>query len=183
MLAILMAGSAPVSAAQTGAAASAAADGAELDRLVDDVCGREVVLLGEDNHHGSGRTFELKSILVKRLVQEYGFNQVLFEGQFYEFIDFERTVAAGSSGRPPQVAVAQLSTPAGDMLEARMPPAPPASIRYLDRASLAGLSSLPARALDYTKPQTADWSETVDGLVVLAEKRPLGSSGSSSTPR
>lgn len=378
VLATLMAGSAPVCAAQTGAAASAAADGAELDLLVRDVCGREVVLLGEDNHHGSGRTFELKNVLVKRLVQECGFDQVLFEGQFYEFIDFERTVAAGSAtparladaigglwstaaesqplvaqlfeavvagrvriggidpqagsatghyamnelggvlagflpagrratckaafdlhnqwgydeahpfdeaakrklrdcaaaagnaqaktdttsdaaaamvkayqryvkmaldrdwnardlgmyellawyrarqprktktvvwcgtvhaakklddgrtplgrllyeaigermaaigftavagsfGRPPQVAVAQLSTPAGDMLEAKMPPAPPASIRYLDRASLAELGVLPARVLDYTKPQAADWSEIVDGLVVLAEERP-----------
>lgn len=378
VLAALMAGSAPVCAAQTGVAATAAADGAELDRLVRDVCRRDVVLLGEDNHHGSGRTFELKNVLVKRLVQECGFDQVLFEGQFYEFIDFERAVAAGSAtparladaigglwstaaesqplvaqlfeavvagrvriggidpqvgsatghyaidelggvlagllpagrratckaafdlhhrwgydeahpfdeaakrelrdcavaaasaqaetgttsdaaaamvkayqryvemvldedrnardlgmyellawyrtrqprktktvvwcatvhaakklgdgriplgrllheavgermaaigftavagsfGRPPQVAVARLSTPAGDMLESKMPPAPPASIHYLDRASLAGLGVLPARVLDYTKPQAADWSEIVDGLVVLAEERP-----------
>src|ERR1044071_5653928 len=39
-----------------------------LDDLIRDVCGKSVVLLGEESHHGSGRTLEVKSGVVRRLV-------------------------------------------------------------------------------------------------------------------
>lgn len=73
----------------------AAGSPAEFDRLVHDVCDRDVVLLGEDSYHGSGRTVEVKSLLVQRLVNECGFSQVLFESQFYEFPVLEKALANG----------------------------------------------------------------------------------------
>lgn len=70
---------------------------AALDRLVDDVCDKQVVLLGEDNHHGSGRTLEIKVEIAKRLIEKCGFSEVLFESQVYDFLDLERSLAAGQA--------------------------------------------------------------------------------------
>lgn len=72
-------------------AARSGRDGADpattaLDRVVADACGKSVVLLGEDNAHGSGLTLDLKVRLVRRLVDECGFSAVLFESQVYDFL-------------------------------------------------------------------------------------------------
>jgi erythromycin esterase-like protein len=66
----------------------------ELDRLVTDVCNKQVVLLGEDDMHASGKTLEVKVDLVERLVDECGFSAVFFESQAYDFLDLERGLAA-----------------------------------------------------------------------------------------
>ncbi len=66
---------------------------AEIDRLVRDVCRKDVVLLGEDASHGGGRTFEVKTEIVKRLVSRCGFGAVLFESQLYDMLDVEHAVA------------------------------------------------------------------------------------------
>lgn len=74
-------------------------EASEMDRVVKDACGREVVLLGEDAGHGGGRTIELKTLIVLRLIRECGFGAVLFESQFYDFLDFEHRLAAGAATR------------------------------------------------------------------------------------
>jgi erythromycin esterase-like protein len=68
-------------------------ESAEIDRMVRDVCRKQIVLLGEDAGHGGGRTFEVKIEIVKRLVSRCGFDAVLFESQIYDFLDFEHAVA------------------------------------------------------------------------------------------
>ena len=68
-------------------------ESAEIDRLVRDVCRKEIVLLGEDASHGGGRTFEVKTEIVKRLVSRCGFDAVLFESQLYDMLDVEHAVA------------------------------------------------------------------------------------------
>src|SRR5262249_17538251 len=63
---------------------------AQLDGLVDDLCTKSVVLLGEEGHHAGGHTVEVKSELVKRLIERCGFNAVYFESSAYEFYDLNR---------------------------------------------------------------------------------------------
>lgn len=69
----------------------------EIDRLVRDVCRKDIVLLGEDAGHGGGRTFEIKIEVVKRLVARCGFDAVVFESQFYDVLDYEHAIADGSA--------------------------------------------------------------------------------------
>ena len=73
-----------------------------LNDLVRDVCDKSVVLLGEEAHHGSGQTLEVKSEVVKRLIEQCGFNAVYFESGGYEFLDLNRRLAAKTSA-PEQV--------------------------------------------------------------------------------
>jgi len=75
----------------------------QLDSLVRDVCGKSVVMLGEEPHHGGGHTLEIKSELVQRLIERCGFNAIYFESGVYEFADLDRRLAAGTSA-PKQVA-------------------------------------------------------------------------------
>ena len=72
-------------------------DEKEVARLVRDLCRRDVVLLGEDGNHGSGRTLELKTELVRRLHEKCGFDAVFFESQIYDLIDFERSLVKGKA--------------------------------------------------------------------------------------
>jgi len=76
--------------------APAAPKRGELDRLVADVCQKQIVLLGEATH-GDGRTIELKARLVRRLIRECGFDSVLFEAGVYDFLQLERAYAAGTA--------------------------------------------------------------------------------------
>lgn len=68
-----------------------------LDRAVDAICEKEVVLLGEESSHSSGRTALLKGELLKRLVQECGFSLVVFEAAVYDFLAFEQSLAEGKA--------------------------------------------------------------------------------------
>ena len=70
---------------------------AELDRAVRDVCRRDIVLLGEDADHGSGRTLEVKVELVRRLVSRCGFRGIVFESSVYASLELERRLAAGTA--------------------------------------------------------------------------------------
>ena len=44
-------------------------------------------------------------------------------------------------------------------------------LRYLDHAQLQALGTVPGRALDYANTQTLDWSQLLDGVIVLREER------------
>lgn len=70
---------------------------AELDRLVRDVCRKDIVLLGEDANHGGGRTLEVKVELVKRLVERCGFGGIVFESSMYASLELERRLALGAA--------------------------------------------------------------------------------------
>jgi erythromycin esterase-like protein len=78
---------------------TAALESPALDPAVRDACNREVVFLGEDASHGAGHTTEVKTLIIRRLVDECGFGSVVFESQFYDFLEYERTLAAGKATR------------------------------------------------------------------------------------
>lgn len=73
-----------------------------VDAAVKDLCGRKVVLLGEDANHGSGKTLEVKSALVRRLIDDCGFDAVFFESQIYDFLDLDQAFAERTA-RPEQL--------------------------------------------------------------------------------
>lgn len=52
---------------------------------VADHCGEELVLIGESGDHGRGATLALKSAIVRSLIDQCGFDAVLFESGFYDF--------------------------------------------------------------------------------------------------
>jgi erythromycin esterase-like protein len=81
---------AAIAASGRAAAVGGAAADAETGRLADDVCDRQVVMLGEDSGHGAGATIAAKAALVERLVDRCGFSAVFFESQVYDFLDLQR---------------------------------------------------------------------------------------------
>lgn len=79
-----------------GAAASAQERGPQsvVDGVVDAVCQKRIVLLGELPTHGEAHAFDLKSKITDRLIAQCGFTGILFEAPIYDFIGLERTVEA-----------------------------------------------------------------------------------------
>ncbi|MCY1064263.1 erythromycin esterase family protein [Nannocystis sp. RBIL2] len=71
-------------------------DRAELDRLVADLCDKQVVLLGE-GEHGDGHTWEIKTELVRALVDSCGFDSMYVESGLYDFLALDRAHAAGTA--------------------------------------------------------------------------------------
>ncbi len=67
-----------------------------IGELVASVCDKQVVLLGEDLHHGSGKTVAMKGEIVRRLITDCGFSAIFFESEIYDFLAFNRAIAAGS---------------------------------------------------------------------------------------
>lgn len=74
-------------------------DAAEIDRAVQAVCSKDVVLLGEDLHHAGAATLAVKARIVKQLIQRCGFRGVVFEATFYEMLEFDRSLEAGTASR------------------------------------------------------------------------------------
>ncbi|WP_156458973.1 erythromycin esterase family protein [Rhodanobacter sp. Root480] len=72
---------------------------AGLDPVIQAVCSKQVVLLGEDGHHAGATTIAVKTLLVRRLVGECGFSGVVFESQFYDMLDFDQSIARGTATR------------------------------------------------------------------------------------
>jgi erythromycin esterase-like protein len=64
-------------------------------RVVDAVCAKQVVVLGELPSHGESRAFQAKARIVERLVERCGFDALLFEAPVYEFVGFREAVAQG----------------------------------------------------------------------------------------
>lgn len=71
------------------------ADRAEIERLVRDVCRRDVVALGDDANHAAARSTQVRVAIVRRLVERCGFGAVLFESQLYDVLDYTRAAAEG----------------------------------------------------------------------------------------
>ena len=68
---------------------------ATRDRVLHDLCGKQIVLLGESPSHGFGRTMRYKSELVQALVDGCHFNAVFFESGVYDFLNIQRELASG----------------------------------------------------------------------------------------
>lgn len=64
-------------------------DQAAMRAVMQDLCHRDVAVLGEATH-ADGHTEEFKVALVERLVNQCGFHSVVFEGSLYEFLGFNR---------------------------------------------------------------------------------------------
>ena len=64
--------------------------GRELDAVVHDLCDRSVALLGESPLHAFGRTLEVKSELVRRLVTECHYNVLLVESGIYDWLNLQK---------------------------------------------------------------------------------------------
>ena len=71
----------------------------EIGKVVSEVCQKEVVLLGEDSHHGSGKTLEVKVDLVKLLVNKCGFSEIFSESQLYDFVNLKNRIAQRTAKR------------------------------------------------------------------------------------
>ena len=66
--------------------------GAIAKEVVRDLCGRQVVLLGESPTHGFGKTMKFKAELVRELVDGCHFNAVFFESGIYDFLNIETQI-------------------------------------------------------------------------------------------
>jgi erythromycin esterase-like protein len=81
----------------------------ELDALnaaTRDLCGRDVVMLGENGYHGDGRTPAFKAALIQQLIRRCHFNAVFFEANHYDFLEFARRLRGGESTSPDMVSAA-----------------------------------------------------------------------------
>jgi erythromycin esterase-like protein len=63
-----------------------------VDGVVNAVCQKQIVLLGELPTHGEAHTFDAKSKITDRLIAQCGFSAILFEAPIYDFIGLERAV-------------------------------------------------------------------------------------------
>ena len=61
-----------------------------------DLCGKQVVLLGEDGFHGEGKSVAFRAVLIRRLVRRCGFRGVFFEASHYDFLAAERAAHKGA---------------------------------------------------------------------------------------
>lgn len=65
--------------------------------VVHEMCSRKIVFLGEDANHAGAQTIAAKAQLVETLVQQCGFRGVVFESQFYDMLDFQHSLDAGTA--------------------------------------------------------------------------------------
>lgn len=68
-----------------------------VDGVVNAVCQKQIVLLGEPPSHGEARAFDLKSRITDRLIAQCGFSGILFEAPVYDFVGLQRAVEAGTA--------------------------------------------------------------------------------------
>jgi len=83
----------PSPARAQGADSVGTDSGSVAARVVDAVCGKEVVILGELPSHGEARAFQAKAEIVHRLVDQCGFDALLFEASMYDFVGFRESLA------------------------------------------------------------------------------------------
>ena len=67
-----------------------------VEGVVNAVCRKQIVMLGELPTHGEAHTFEAKSRIADRLIAQCGFTAILFEAPIYDFIGLERAVVTGA---------------------------------------------------------------------------------------
>jgi len=67
----------------------------DADRVVHELCGKSVALLGESPLHGFGRTLEFKVALIPRLVGECHYNAFFIESGTYDFLNIQKRLQSG----------------------------------------------------------------------------------------
>ncbi|MBN9685723.1 MULTISPECIES: hypothetical protein [unclassified Corallococcus] len=67
----------------------------DADRIVQELCGKQMALLGEESHHGSARTVAFKAELTRRLVEECGYDAFFIETASYDFLRIQALLKAG----------------------------------------------------------------------------------------
>ena len=72
-------------------------DDAALTAATHGLCHSRVAMLGESATHGDGHALAFKVSLVERLVDQCGFDSVLFEANHYEFINLNRRLRMGQA--------------------------------------------------------------------------------------
>jgi erythromycin esterase-like protein len=82
------------------------AHAAETDRVLRDLCGKSIAMLGESPLHGFGNTLEFKVELAGRLVDECHFNAFFIESGIYDFLNIQRRLKSGQEVTEPMVAAA-----------------------------------------------------------------------------
>jgi erythromycin esterase-like protein len=82
------------------------AGAAENDRVVRDLCGKRIAMLGESPLHGFANTLEFKVGLVRRLVDECHFNAFFIESGIYDFLNMQRRLKSGQEVTESMVAAA-----------------------------------------------------------------------------
>jgi erythromycin esterase-like protein len=70
---------------------------AVVANVVDAVCKKQIVLLGELPSHGEAHAFDAKARIADALVARCGFSALLFEAGVYDFVGLARAVEAGSA--------------------------------------------------------------------------------------
>ncbi len=83
--------------AYTQTVPSSPEDGTALDAATHALCKTQVAMVGEIATHGDGHTLAFKVALVQRLVDECGFDTVLFEANQEEFIHLNRRLRSGDA--------------------------------------------------------------------------------------
>lgn len=83
----------------------APSDQAAFDQVIVATCDKSVVILGEASH-GDGQGDAMKVALAEQLVSRGGFNGVLFEAGYYEFLPVARNARQGRPVSAAQVATA-----------------------------------------------------------------------------
>jgi len=92
---LLIAGIASVALLPVGTGARAQERTAQsiVDGVVNALCQKQIVLLGELPTHGEAHTFDAKAKIADRLIAQCGFTAILFEAPIYDFIGLERAAA------------------------------------------------------------------------------------------
>ncbi|MHA7630657.1 erythromycin esterase family protein [Corallococcus sp. M7] len=67
----------------------------DADRIVRELCGKQMALLGEESHHGSSRTVAFKAQLTRRLVEECQYDAFFIETGSYDFLRIQALLKAG----------------------------------------------------------------------------------------
>ncbi|RYZ15479.1 MAG: erythromycin esterase, partial [Myxococcaceae bacterium] len=67
----------------------------DADRIVRELCGKQMALLGEESHHGSSRTVAFKAELTRRLVEECQYDAFFIETGTYDFLRIQTLLKAG----------------------------------------------------------------------------------------
>jgi len=83
-----------------------AQDQAALREIVDQLCRKEIALLGEPSSHGAGHANAFRVALVQQLVSKCHFNAIFFEGSYYEFEAIARARRQGQTVTPAMVSAA-----------------------------------------------------------------------------
>lgn len=67
----------------------------DADRVVHELCGKSVALLGESPMHGSAKTWEFKVALIPRLIDECHYSAFFIESGIYDFLNIQKRLKSG----------------------------------------------------------------------------------------